>query len=350
MAKKKQTEDPGAGLRALKQDLKAGTPARLYIFHGEEAFLRSSWLEQLRGKLVSGPMETVNHHRFEGRNLSLDALEDAVSSLPMMAEQTLVEVDDYDMFKAAEADRSRLAALLADLPDYCCLVFIFSTVAWKPDGRQKKLMEPIRKYGRIVEFGKQSEASLSNWIVRHFRALDKSIDSGLCRRMIFLTGGDMSTLLTEIEKVAACAPGQQITQADIDAVVEPVLDARVFDITDALADRNFNLALQKLQEIFRMQAEPIQVCAVIGGQLRRLRCARVLTGAGRGMAELQRLCGIGDYQARLTMQAARKFSDSWCSMAVVAACETDYALKSSLDDGERLLELLLMRLALEAGT
>ena len=348
MAKKK-TEDAGAGLRRLRQDLKAGTPGRLYVFHGEEAFLRNSWLGQLRKKLTDGPAEAFNHHRFEGRNLEMDVLEDAVSSLAMMAERTLIEVEDYDPFRAAEAEREKLTAILNDLPDYCCLVFIFNTVEWKPDGRQRKLSAAFRDNGQIVEFGKQSESSLASWIVRHFQALGKQIDGTLCRRMIFLTGGDMTTLLSEIEKVAACAAGDQITQADIDAVVEPVLDARVFEITDALAGRRFDTALQKLEDIFRMQVEPIPVCAVIGSQLRRLRCARVLMAAGRGAADLKQLCGIGEYPARLAMDAARKFSDSWCDMAVVAAAETDYALKTSLDDGERLVELLLVRLAQEAG-
>jgi DNA polymerase-3 subunit delta len=71
-------------------------------------------------------------------------------------------------------------------------------------------------------------------------------------------------------------------------------------------------------------------------------------GAGKGAGDLMKLCGMGDYAARLTMTSARKFSDGWCDRAVVAAAETDYKLKTSFDDGERLVELLLMQLALEA--
>jgi DNA polymerase-3 subunit delta len=346
MAKKKPND--AAGLDALKAALKTGNYARLYLLHGEEAYLREYYLGQLRKKLVSGPMEEFNYHRFEGKSLDLDDLSGAVEMLPMMADKTLVEVVDYDLFKTSESDREKLVAMLSDLPDYCCLVFVFDTVAYSPDGRLKKLSAAVKDNGVAVEFGKQSESLLVDWVRRRFRAAGKTIDDSQCRYLIFLTGGSMTTMGSEIDKVAAYAAGTEVTRSDIDAMVDPVLDAQVFDITNAMADKKFDVAMQKLRDIFKLQQEPIMVCAVIGSQLRRLRCARVLMGAGKGAGDLMKLCGMGDYAARLTMTSARKFSDGWCDRAVVAAAETDYKLKTSFDDGERLVELLLMQLALEA--
>lgn len=345
----KKNTDHAAGLSALKSALKTGSFARLYLLYGQEAYLREYYLGQLRKKLVSGPVEEFNYHRFDGKGMDLNELQSAVEMLPMMADKTLVEVVDYDLFKAPESDRSRLVEIFSDLPDYCCLVFVFDTVEYRPDGRQRKLTAAIREYGQVVEFAKQSETLLADWTRRRFKAAGKAIDDDLCRCLVFLTGGSMTTMGSEIDKVAAYASGVQISRADIDAMVDPVLDAQVFDITNAMANKKFDVAVQKLRDIFKLQQEPIMVCAVIGSQLRRLRSARVLMAAGKGAGELMKLCGIGDYAARLTMSAARKFTDQWCNMAVVAAAETDYRLKTSYDDGERLVELLLMTLALEAG-
>lgn len=347
MAKKKTGDEEG--LTALKAALKSGDYARLYLVYGQETYLRDYYLTQLRKKLVSGPMEEFNYHRLEGRDLEVNELYEAVEMLPMMAEKTLVEVVDYDLFRAPEEDRTLLTELFSDLPDYCCLVFVFDTVAYSPDGRLRKLTQAIQEHGQVVEFAQQSESQLVDWVRRRFRAAGKTIDDRLCRYLVFTTGGSMTTMGVEIDKVAAYAEAPQIARADIDAVVEPVLAARVFDITDALAEKNFDSAIQKLRDIFKMQEEPIPVCAVIGSQLRRLRCARVLMAAGKGAGELMKLCGLGDYAARRTMSSARKFSDRWCDHAVVAAAETDYRLKTSYDEGERLVELLLVDLALEAG-
>ena len=61
-----------------------------------------------------------------------------------------------------------------------------------------------------------------------------------------------------------------------------------------------------------------------------------------------RLCGMTDYVARKTMDTASRFSARFCRVAAELILETDNGLKTSYDDPERLLEVLVLRLAQEA--
>ena len=61
-----------------------------------------------------------------------------------------------------------------------------------------------------------------------------------------------------------------------------------------------------------------------------------------------RLCAIGDYPARKTLAAASKFSGRFYAKAAELVMDTDYKMKTSFDDSDRLLELLLLQLAQEA--
>ena len=70
---------------------------------------------------------------------------------------------------------------------------------------------------------------------------------------------------------------------------------------------------------------------------------------GKNAGHLQRLYGIPDYPARKIMEAARRFRPEFCRKAAELILETDYQMKTSFDDSERLLELLILRLAQEAG-
>ncbi|MEA4964279.1 MAG: DNA polymerase III subunit delta [Oscillospiraceae bacterium] len=336
------------GLTALKAALREKQPGRLYVFYGEESYLKRYYLDMLRKQLLSGPAEAFNFHRFTPETMSLDGLQDAVEALPMMAERTLVQVDDFDLFKGAEADRERMTAMLSDLPDYCCLVFCYDTVEYKPDKRQKKLVAALTEHGTEVEFRKQDARELGSWVRRHFLKYRKDIDDKLCQYLIFRTGGSMTALVGEIEKVCAYSGQDVICRADIDAVVEPVLDAVVFDITDAIAGGDYGLALGKLRTLFQMQEEPIPILGAIGAQMRRMRCAKVLAAGGKGGDSLMKLCGIGDYPARKTMAAAVRVTQGFCDRAVLLCTETDYQMKTSYDDPERLLGLLLLRLSEEA--
>ena len=57
---------------------------------------------------------------------------------------------------------------------------------------------------------------------------------------------------------------------------------------------------------------------------------------------------MGDYPARKTMEAARKFRPEFCRKALELVLETDRGIKTSLDTPERLMEMLILQLAQEA--
>ena len=112
-----QQED--TGLRDLKQALKSGRLNRFYIFHGEETFLLHHYLDMMRKQLVDPLTESFNSHKLTKDDFDMLVLADAVESLPMMAENTFVWVDDIDIFKLPDADRTHFAEIIADIPDYC---------------------------------------------------------------------------------------------------------------------------------------------------------------------------------------------------------------------------------------
>ena len=126
------------------------------------------------------------------------------------------------------------------------------------------------------------------------------------------------------------------------------MDAVVFQMTDLLGEGKYGPALLKLRQLLKMQQEPIAILGAIGSHFRRLGTARTLLDHGRNSSELMRLCGIADYPARKTMAAAGKFSAAFCAKAAELIMETDYQLKTSYDDADRLLEVLILRLSQEA--
>ena len=344
MAKK-----PPAGndLQELKQALKSKKLGRLYVFHGEETFLLHHYLEQMKKQLLDALTEEFNYHRLNSESFDIQTFADAVENLPMMAESTLVQVDDIDLFKLGEGERNKMAEILSDIPDYCTVVFTYITTPWKPDKRLKKLWEAVSG-GAIVEFAKQDQRDLVAWVTRHFAAQKKRISTELCIYLIDITGGTMTALSGEIEKICAYSGAEEIKKTDIDAVTEPVMDAVVFQMTDQLSAGRYDQALQKLQQLLKMQQEPLAILGAVGGQFRRIGAARTLLDNGKNAADLQKLCGIPDYPARKTMEAARRFSPDFCAKASQWILETDYRIKTSFDDSERLLELLILRLSQEA--
>ena len=287
-------------------------------------------------------MEEFNLHTLSGKEFDIKALAQMVDCLPMMSQRTLILVNDYDLYKG---DKGALAELLADLPDYVCLVFVYDLIDYKADARTK-LAGVLKEKGRVVAFHRQGQGDLVDWISRRFRALDREISSEDAKYLIFLCGDLMNTLISEIGKVGAYAKGRRVTRQDIDAVAAPQLDAVVFQMTDAIAAKDFNRAAAVLGDLLHMQEAPIKLLAVLGRQLRQLYSARLALDRQKGSAYLMELWGMrSSYPAERLMQSARRFSLPWCRRAVVRCGETDLAMKSTGASGEELLIDLLLELA-----
>ncbi len=335
-------------LQRLKLAIRQKTPERLYFFYGEETFLLQHYLQQLRKILTDELTESFNYHKLTAETFDIQSFSDAVENLPMMAEHTFVWVDDIDIFKLPEADRNRIGEILSDIPDYCTIVFSYQTVEWKPDGRFKKLKDAVEKFGIEVPFEKQSYRDLSAWIARHFAANGKQISPELCNYLIDITGGIMTTIAGEIAKISAYSGADTIVKSDIDAVTEPVMDAMVFQMTDLLSEEKYGQAMLILQKLLKMQQDPLAILGAIGSHFRRLGAARTLLDNGKSPSELMRLYRMGEYPAKKLMRAAGRVSGAFCSAAAELILETDYKMKTSFDDKERLLELLILQLSREA--
>ena len=345
MAKK---EKPSS-LPQLKQQIRNKDLGRLYVFHGEEVFLLNHYLGQMKKLLLDDLTESFNFTRLTNETFQLQTFADAVEAMPMMAEATFVQVDDVDFFKFPEADRDKMREILSDIPQWCTVLFTYETVEWKPDKRFKKLWEAVEENALIVDFQKQDQRDLIAWVQRHFLARKKRIQPELCAYLIDITGGTMTALSSEIDKICAYSGADEIKKTDIDAVTEPVLDAVVFQMTDLLSAGRYDQAFQKLQQLLKMQEEPILILGAVGSHFRRLSTARTLLDNGRPASELQKLCApMPDFAARKTMDAARRFRPEFLRKAAGLVLETDHKMKTSFDENERLLELLILQLAQEA--
>ena len=156
----------------------------------------------------------------------------------------------------------------------------------------------------------------------------------------------MTGLKTEIEKIGSYAKGDKITQQDIDAVADPVLEARVFDMTDAVGSRDFGRGLKLLSELYGLNQDPIMILAILGKHLRQLYTARLALESGKGTSALMEVWNMKtSWQANKLMRCARGCDLGWCRQAVKLAGQADLAMKSSGRERKDVLTELMLHLA-----
>ena len=125
MAEKKTDK----GYLKFKQDIADNTLGQAYLLYGEETYLREHYRGLAVKKLVPEAFSAFNFHREEGKDMTVQRLTELLEAMPMMADRTVVQVTDWDLFKLSEEAREGLIALLAELPDYCCLLLVYDLSA-----------------------------------------------------------------------------------------------------------------------------------------------------------------------------------------------------------------------------
>ncbi len=342
---KKTSPDKQAALEALKNDITAGSPQKLYVFHGAERYLAEHYIGKMRALLCPSGASDFNYRRYEGKGLPASEIAAACETLPVFSERTLVEVHDFDLFKAAEQERETLIALFSDLPEYVCLIFVYDVLEYAPDNRLKKLAAALKKEASVVEFTAPPQPKLIKWIKTHVKDCGKQIDTETAEYLAFTTGGLMTTLNLEIEKLCFYAPGDTVTRKDIDAVVPAVLDAVSWKLTDNIVSGRFDDASRVLSDLMNMREPPHKLIFSITMTLRRLMAARLCLDNALGENDLMRMCDIRfSFQARNLLASARKTTTARCARFVRLSAQTAFSMNTG-SDPQPLLTELLIRLA-----
>lgn len=335
MAKKEKAKfDYTAELR----ELKGSGPARLYLLCGEEEYLRACFLDELKKQCVGDSPEEFNYRRLNG-NPEPQKLFDAVESAPFCSERTLVEVKDFDINACRDAQLEQLKEIWEDIPDYCTLALL-TPAGSEPDSRLGAV-KAVKKLGKFISFDEQEKSALVGWIARRFAALGKKIGRREAEQLIFSAGGLMNRLVPEIEKIAAGVKGDTVTARDIDEFVQPLPEARVFNLTDQLAGGELDAAAETLAELIRCREKPVMLFALIAGQFRKIYAVALARERGAGRDELMELAGTRfDFVLQKLRASAGRFTLPQLRDLIELCAEYDYKLKSSgTDENELLREL-----------
>lgn len=332
-----------AELKKLKDDITSGEIANLYIFHGEESYLKNHYVKQLE-KLCESPFPEFDSVRIDGDTVTADSFRDAIESLPMGGGKKIVEIYDYPLFGSG-ALKECLPEMIGELPDYICLIFVFEALEFKPDKRLT-LYKTISKAGEIIEFKRADVRELIPWLKRRFSSLGKEISNADAERMLFICGGLMTNLVTEVEKIAAGTKGNTVTASDIEKMASRSLEAGIFDLTDRISEGLFDKALLVLRDLLDMKNAPVSIVSMLTKHFRRLYGAKLGMQGGLSTDEITKLLGFNSsYPAKIAMRSAQRMQIKKLRLAQKLCLDADIALKSNNSDDQRTLELLLLRLA-----
>lgn len=335
----------------LKTQLKDNKLANLYLFYGSEDYLKKYYLESIEKKIiVDEGMKTLNKTVLEGK-VEVQRIIDACETLPVFAEKRIVVVKNSGIFKgkaksAGEDKKGKpkggdLPEYLQELPEHVCLVFYEDEI-----DKRIKTVDIIKKRGLIVELPLQKPAELVKWVIKVFASFKKQIDPITASLLVENSEQGMNELLTEMNKlVLYLGERVKVTREDIEKICTKSVKTRIFDLTDAIAEKDKVKALKMLDDMIIMK-EPVQkILFMINRQFRHLLQMKVLVSEGMNSDSAASRIGITPYAAGKVVKQARGFSIEDLKNAIKESLEYDLAIKTGKLKDRLAVELLITRLS-----
>lgn len=322
-------------MKMLMEDIKKGQFKKVYLLTGEEVYLRNQYKKRLRNALLD-PEDTMNAASFEGKGINPKEIIDLAETMPFFADRRVIMIENSGFTKNACPD---LAEYIPEIPESTCLILTESEV-----DKRGKLYKNIKNVGRVVEFKRQDERTLARWVLGTLKKEGRNITEETMHAFLGRTGSDMESIEKELEKLLCYTMGRDvITTADVEAVCTEQTENRIFDMVQAITERDQRRALDLYADLLAMKEPPMRILYLITRQFNQLLQLKSLSGQGLDKSELAKKAGIppfalGKYQAQ-----CRQFSTAQLRRAVEDCVETEEKVKTGQMGDQISVELLIIK-------
>ena len=330
-------------MKELKKQWKNGEFGSCYLFFGAETYLLKDYETALENALQPEGTEMMNHDIFEEKRATAAAIMDAAETFPFLNEKRLVTVKNSEFFQKGgrKEEGEKLKEFLADIPESPCLLFIEEKVE-----KTSALYKAVVKHGQAVEFKKLTEKDLGAWIKKLCKDNQKQMSESVLGLFLQTVDHDMENMEGELLKLIAYKGEEsEIKAEDIRAVCTVSLEARVFDLVKAVAEKRPEKAVQIYRTLLSMKESPYMVLSLITRQFRFILETKLLSESGMTNETIAAKLEIRDFAVKEYLRQSKRFSARVWKDAMKDCLETDLNIKSGKAAEETAVELLIVKYA-----
>ncbi|MFH1435289.1 MAG: DNA polymerase III subunit delta [Pseudomonadota bacterium] len=338
---------PVDALLKLRQEVKAGELRPVYVFYmksgerekGTVEFLVSMLTAAIADRFKRDPAAKFNIDSFNAPETDIHQALGTARTLPMFGGKRLI------MFRSAsplnDKDAEKILPVIENPPDSATMVLSLMTFKLPA-----KFVKRIQKAGcgfRITSFG---DRSVPRWISGIFREENIKISGDAVATLADCAGTDLQAIEDARDKLVLYTMGRKgIESTDVEELLMSSRSADIFQLADALWDRNAGRALNVLAQLEASRTDALFINTLLAMQIRSLiRVKRLSSGRPMSPADMASAVGIRDFLARKYIANVRKFTLVELENALAACAQMNEKLKSSRMNAYRIVEKYALKM------
>lgn len=248
----------------------------------------------------------------------------ACNSFALFGGARLVIVSDAERWKADDA--KVVAAYGSDPAPGAVLALVAGELR-----KDAALIKAVAKVGEVLQYD-VVKRDLPRWVAEQFKRAEASAKPAACRTLVELIGENLDELATEVEKLAAWAGEDTITEADVHRLTAGRAETSIFTLTDAWGRRDVAGALRACEDLLERgqgarRDELPRIVGMLGSHVDRVRRCRDAAAEGRRARDVASEWRKSPYYVDKLFAQAENFTADELRDAAVRLAELDHALK-----------------------
>ena len=322
-------------MKSVVEDIKKGSFKPVYLFYGEEAYLKQQYKNRLKDAVLPEG-DTINLSIYSGKGIDVEEMIAQADTMPFFAEHRLLLIEDSGFFKNAN---QQLADYIPSIPEGTIMLFVESEV-----DKRGKLYKAVNKKGSAVEFTAQNEQTLTRWILGILKSEKKMITSGAMKLFLEKTGTDMERIRQELEKlICYCMEKESITEEDVAVICSEQTENKIFDMINAMAEKKQKKAMELYYDLLALKEPPMRILYLLARQFNGILQVKESLMRGNANAQIAREMGVAPFIVGKYAAQAKYFESAQIKEALRDFVETEEAVKTGKIEDKLGVELMIIK-------
>jgi len=242
----------------------------IIFLYGEDSYSSSQKLQKIKEEFkAKRDPSGLNIAVLDGENFDLEKFLSTASQGGFLTSKRMTIVKNLFAAKLPEETKKTLLDKLESFKNSeNIFVFWQSGLPKSQDALFKSLLAQDKKL--VQNFIAPTGIKLNDWVKKYLQDQGGQISQAALNLLTSLVGNNLWQLQNELAKLLALTNGRQIEPNDVAAMVQAKFNSNIFNLVDALANKQLAQAVKLLNEQLALGLEEIYILSMIIRQFRIL--------------------------------------------------------------------------------
>lgn len=272
--------------------------------------------------------DVMNTVEFDCLNTEIDHILDYCFTTPFFASHK-VAILKNPIFLTAESSKKDYTDFIKKIMEYIeneneSTIFVIYSLYEKLDER-KKIVKFLKEKTKFIKVETPNAIQISDMIKKMVEKRNTTINQDAIDLLMEKVGTNFVDIMSEVEKLTLFKNNDMIRKSDVQDFVANNIDSSIFDLSNAILEKNVSQSITLFDELTKGGLEPIVLVSVLSNQLRIALLAKSYQRRNMNEAEIAKKLKVHPYRIKLALRL--RFSDNDLKKVLVKLADLDYRIK-----------------------